>query len=517
MKSVRTKIQKWLIVVGCIVIAIAVVLAVLLTRVSPLSRQWVVSALEKHYRCEVELKSFNVTLFPAVSVTGSGLVLRPRDQNGTPPLASIRQFSIEAGWIGLLRYPKHFRHVQLEGVVLNIPPRGNNSNQEPKPRRKKRRNLPPFNLGNVVADGTVLNIFSDNPQKPPRVFAISKLRLHSAGIGQAMTFQAVLTNPKPIGQIRSSGKFGPWNIQDAALTPISGSYAFQNADLSTIRGIGGILSSQGEYHGVLGRIEVAGKTDTPDFSLDIGGHPVPLKTEFNAIVDGTSGNTLLRPVRAEIEQSTILAEGGVFRTTGVKGKTILLKVSASEAQLQGLLLLAAKSPTPPILGDVSLQAKFDLSPGALDVIKRLKLAGDFEIQSARFTEVNVEQKLASLSRRGRGEHDESASGNTAFNVKGRFILGNGTMKFSRLSFNVPGAAVLLHGTYGLQSGELDFHGMLRLEATLSQTTTGVKSLLLKPIDPLFKKGGAGTVVPIKITGTRDQPSFGLDFGKLIKR
>jgi hypothetical protein len=33
---------------------------------------------------------------------------------------------------------------------------------------------------------------------------------------------------------------------------------------------------------------------------------------------------------------------------------------------------------------------------------------------------------------------------------------------------------------------------------------------LKPFDPFFRKNGV-TVLPIKVTGTRDQPAFGLDF------
>jgi len=75
---------------------------------------------------------------------------------------------------------------------------------------------------------------------------------------------------------------------------------------------------------------------------------------------------------------------------------------------------------------------------------------------------------------------------------------------------VPGAAVLLTGTYGLRTGKLDFRGELRMHATLSQATTGVKSFFLKALDPFFKKQHAGAVIPIKITGTRNSPSFGLD-------
>jgi hypothetical protein len=51
---------------------------------------------------------------------------------------------------------------------------------------------------------------------------------------------------------------------------------------------------------------------------------------------------------------------------------------------------------------------------------------------------------------------------------------------------------------------------LRMQAKLSQTMTGFKSWLLKPVDPFFSKGGAGAVLPIKITGTRQNPSFGLE-------
>jgi len=62
----------------------------------------------------------------------------------------------------------------------------------------------------------------------------------------------------------------------------------------------------------------------------------------------------------------------------------------------------------------------------------------------------------------------------------------------------------------LRDEKLDFHGKLQLDAKLSQVTTGVKSFLLKPFDSFFRKNGV-TELPIKITGTREHPSFGLEF------
>ena len=40
--------------------------------------------------------------------------------------------------------------------------------------------------------------------------------------------------------------------------------------------------------------------------------------------------------------------------------------------------------------------------------------------------------------------------------------------------------------------------------------------MLKVVDPLFRKDGR-TVIPIKISGTRNEPSFGLDARRVFGR
>jgi hypothetical protein len=57
---------------------------------------------------------------------------------------------------------------------------------------------------------------------------------------------------------------------------------------------------------------------------------------------------------------------------------------------------------------------------------------------------------------------------------------------------------------------MDFHGKLQMQAKLSQTMTGAKSFFMKAVDPFFKGKNGGSEVPIKITGPKDHPSFGLD-------
>jgi hypothetical protein len=50
-----------------------------------------------------------------------------------------------------------------------------------------------------------------------------------------------------------------------------------------------------------------------------------------------------------------------------------------------------------------------------------------------------------------------------------------------------------------------------VDTKISNTTTGAKAILLKMMDPFFKKKPKGEVLPVRITGTYEHPSFGLDF------
>src|SRR4030095_11193229 len=95
-------------------------------------------------------------------------------------------------------------------------------------------------------------------------------------------------------------------------------------------------------------------------------------------------------------------------------------------------------------------------------------------------------------------------------MAGTFHLPNEGIGFKALSFAVAGAGVDLTGTYDLDNDALDFHGALKLQAKVSQTMSGWKRWVLKPIDPFFSKEGAGTLLHIKVEGTAKEPKFGLE-------
>jgi len=172
---------------------------------------------------------------------------------------------------------------------------------------------------------------------------------------------------------------------------------------------------------------------------------------------------------------------------------------------------------PALSGAVAFHTKLRLPIVGRDVSQELELDGTFDATSARFSKQDEQRKVDELSNRSRGQTNDAADDSVASDFRGHFKLRDGTMHFTDLSFMVPGAAITLNGDYGLKDERMDLRGTARLQAKLSQTTTGFKSFLLKAVDPFFEKKGAGTVLPIKITGTRDSPSFGLNIGRKAKK
>ena len=171
--------------------------------------------------------------------------------------------------------------------------------------------------------------------------------------------------------------------------------------------------------------------------------------------------------------------------------------------------LAVKSDKPPMTGAIKFHTMFNLPPGKGDLSDRLNLNGKFDVAQGQFTSPEVTGKIETLSRKAQGRPESEDAGSSISALRSSFVLDNGVIAFRGLTFSVTGAEVALNGKYALEKEDLDFHGKLRMEAKLSQTMTGAKSFLLKAFDPFFRKNGH-TELPIKITGTRAHPSFGLD-------
>jgi hypothetical protein len=145
------------------------------------------------------------------------------------------------------------------------------------------------------------------------------------------------------------------------------------------------------------------------------------------------------------------------------------------------------------------------------VHERIALTGHFVLNDAEFTSLSVEKRIRELSLRGQGKTEELKSAEdekTKSHVEGDFALDGGVLTMPSVTYTVPGADIQLQGTYRTDGGTLDFTGTAKMQATVSRMVGGWKGMLLKPADRFFKKDGAGTEVPIYISGTRDHPQFG---------
>jgi hypothetical protein len=295
--------------------------------------------------------------------------------------------------------------------------------------------------------------------------------------------------------------------------------------LSTIKGIAGMLSSTGHYSGTLRQIEADGVTNTPDFRLERVSKTsgVPLTTRFHAIVDGTNGDTWLQPVDGMLGHTHILAKGKIVRaedSTGHKhGHDIALEVTVDRGRIEDILQISANQESPFVTGNLTLQTHFHLPPGQESVWDKLQLDGQFHLSQSQFSSDKMQGRIEQLSLRGQGKPDEvkTTDPNTIQSeVQGHFQLSGGTLQLPDLDYHVPGAEIVAHGTYGLQEGTLKFEGDAKLQATISEVVGGWKGFLLKPADRFLRKNGAGTDVPIHVSGTRKDPKFGVDFDRLGK-
>jgi AsmA-like protein len=530
----KRKYRLWVIAAGLAVLilgAAGVIAARILSRrFEPYVREQAIEYLEKRFASKVELRALHVRL-PQTSalrllltrgrgvitrVDGEGLTMRLRGRPELPPIFAIRKFAFEIDPGKLFDVTRTVPLVVLEGMEINVPPRGEQAAKRPAAAPESKDagrapggRLPPVLIEKVVINNAVLVTLPRDPKKVPLRFDIHRLELDSAGTGVPMNYEARLTNAKPPGEIVSKGTFGPWVAGDPGESPLAGEYFFEKADLGVFAGIAGILTSTGSFKGMLSAIEVKGEAKVPDFRLKVPNNPVPLTTEFEVLVDGTNGDTVLKPVHATLGSTRFTTSGAVIKHEGHQRRTISLNVSMPDGAIRDLLRLAAKGP-PFMEGRVQLETRIDIPPLSGKVREKLLLDGRFELLEGKFLRSTIQDQIDNLSRRGRGEPTNTEIDEVASYMTGEFRLANEALSFRSLTFGVPGAHVQLAGGYNLANDALDLHGNLRLQSKVSGTVTGWKRWALKPADPLFAKRGAGTFLNIKVDGTSQHPKFGLD-------
>ncbi len=507
---------RWAIWIGLIAVVVLLVVGeVMLKRAEPILKGRVIETLSTRFNSHVELDDLDVSVIKGLSVSGKGLRIYAPDDvvaaGAKAPLIAVQQFDFHAGLIGLFLKPTHVQTVHVEGLVINIPPKSMRQQNAGKSRHHGKIKIV---VDEIVCDNSRLVIDTDKPDKDPKVFELSHIVLHDVGPNAPWPYDANLTNAVPKGEIHAVGTFGPWDTENPGTSTVTGKYTFEHADLNPIKGIGGMLHSVGDFTGRLDRIEVHGTADVPNFSLDTANRPVPLHTQFSAIVDGTTGDTYLQPVDAKLGESEFSCRGAVVNVKG-KGHAIDLDVDVPAGRIQDFLELAVKTRPVVMTGVLTMKTKLHIRPGKESVTQKLSLNGGFMLKQIHFTNPQMQDKVDMLSLRAQGHPKEAKPGAEDVNshMTGKFQMADGKLDLRDLIYTLPGATVQLAGVYTLDGKKFDFTGKVRTKAELSQMVASRwKSWALKIADPFFHKDGAGAQIPVKITGTNSAPKFGLDIG-----
>jgi hypothetical protein len=506
--------------------AIAFILVIIAAIKSPFTQSKVSENLENIVHSKVSFGKFRTVDFPHPGCVAENVTfVRSPNTADAPPLVTVQRMAIEARYVDLITRPGYIARILLNGLHVHIPVLGTSSgrsNSQPSQVR----------VGEIVADGATLEVDRSN-DKPPLKFEMHSLVVRSYGSSNPWSYRVTMQNAEPPGEINSDGHFGPLNLNDLGSTLLSGSYKFQQANLSVFHGIAGTLSSGGDFTGRLGDVAVRGAVDIPDFKVVTSDHEVHLNSRFRANVNGTNGDVFLNEIDTSFLQTVVGGAGSIASKSEQKGKTASLELEVNKGRIQDLLRLFVRANRPPMNGQTRLKAHVLIPPEGRPFLKELILQGDFGIDEAAFTKPITQTQVDELSERARGEKkdkdkdknedknktaSESDAGDpdVVLNLRGHVEVRDGVAKFSDLSVNAPGASARMSGTYSLLNQQIDLHGTLKTEARLSQETRGIKSALLKPFDPLFKGKKAGAEIPVKVTGTYQNPQFGFDVMSKVK-
>ena len=494
--------MRWLLWTG-IVLATLLFLGTLVLFASwPFTQANVIHQLEQVTASTVEFGTFRRTYFPHVGCVAEKVVFRRVADAANPTVMNVERLTIQASPGGLLT--KHLSLIRLEGAHAVFAPLGTGPNWRP--------TASIVVVDELDADDALLEFTRHDPRSSRVNFLIHKFRGHHLATPDPMPFELQIKIPTPPGEIHVTGSFGPWNMNQVAETPIAGKYSFRQADLGVFEGIQGILSSDGQFHGPLDGIQVDGATATPDFSVKSAGHKVNLNTAFRAQVDATNGDVTLDRVRAQLLQTAVFSRGSIAQRPTEDGKTATIDLSVRDGRIQDVLRLFVSEKLAPLNGRFNLKGKALIPPGDRPFLKKLQLAGDFGVDSAVFTKDETQQNLDKLSAAGRGdEKQQDDPERVVSDLQGHAVVKDGVATFSDLRFRVPGARAKLHGTYDLITHRINLHGTLFMDAQLPKATSGVKSFLLKAINPFLKKNRrGGAEFPVGITGTYEAPSYFAD-------
>jgi hypothetical protein len=487
-----------------------------LIRYFPFTEKNVEESLRETFPSVIGIERFETVYFPRPGCRAFGVTFRSGSgPPGSPALVTIQKLTIQSSYVDFLVRPHYIAKAYLDGLRVQVPPLGDAG------AFKGGYTDSRITIGELIANGAVLEFARDGNQ-PARRFDIHELSLGSLSSRAGMSYRVAMRNPVPPGEIRSSGHFGPFHADDPGQTPVSGSYSFDGADLGVFGGVAGIVNSAGSFSGPLEKVSVEGTTDSRNFEVMRSGHAAPMSTRFRLEISALNGDVFLTSVDATYFSTAIHASGTVSDKEGWDGKFTSLDFTVRGGRIQDILRLFVSESRPPMSGATNFQAHVTVPPEGKPFLKEVTLQGEFDIADGHFEKPSRQESVDDLSATARG--DKTAKDNEKKNIPPEAVAAHahshasvrdGVATLPDLMFVIPGADARMHGTFDLLSEKIDLHGTVKLDSKFSQSTSGIKAVFAKILDPFLDKKH-GSVVPVLVDGTYGKPHFGVDLNPIKK-
>jgi hypothetical protein len=458
---------------------------------------------------QVKITHYRRVYLPHPGFIATGITITRPSAPNQPPFGTVQTLYVQGEWNDLLMLQRRVDLVEMTGVHIIIPAVGSLASREEFPAGSANGFKGPSTAIELLQlHNSILEVQYDS-EKSLR-FAIRSLELRNFERGHAIPYILDMENPLPAGHISATGTFGPLNAQDVGMTPVSGEFAFDQVRLSDIGELHGTLASTGRFRGPLRAIEASADSDTSGFAVH-DGQPTQLRGSVQCTVSGTNGDVILNAVEVTSGHTTIRAHGQVAGSPKIAMVDLAMDHGRAEEILRPFM-----HENVPVTGAVTLQSHAWVGPTGKPFLERLRAEGQFDLPVADATDAKIERGLSAFSAREQNQSakpethpDSDHSAGQASNqvdvlssLAGPVTIRNGVIRTPGLQFQIPGAHVLLHGTFNLKGRSVHLVGILKMNSGISRATTGWKSALLKPFSPFFKrKHHSGSKLPITLTGT----------------
>lgn len=492
--------RRWLVALSLLAAAVSVILC-LAVFLWPFRSSKLQASLAQALNAQIQIAHYRCVFLPHPGAIATGIIIRRRAPSGALWVGTAQTLYFQGRWRDLLLLQHRVHLVEITGLHVIVPFRqgalaGNSATQS-----RSTGSSPSSVIDRLQIHNAVLEILQDGGKS--LIFDVHALQLMHLQTGREARFALDMENPFPSGRIVATGVLGPLHPRNLSETHIAGHFVFDQVRLSELGHLRGTLASNGSFNGPIRGLDAEATANILGFAVG-DGDPEEASGSIHCVVDGINGDVFIKHVEVRSGQTPIQAVGQVAGSPKITKLRIDVEHGRAEDVLRPFIHGSA-----PIRGPVALHARAWLGPTGKPFLSRLRVEGYFDIPAELLTKPRAERSISAFSRR--MEHNKTAKpdpSNSASlpsdvfsSLRGPAVIRNGVVFTPGISFQIPGAHARLHGTFDFHREVAHLTGTLKMDAGISHSTTGWKSILLKPLSPFFRRRHKpGSEIPIAILG-----------------